>query len=194
MSFFRKIFTSFFFIFCVSMLNAQTEFGETTKSRIFLGGDFRIAASTYGSLLDLNPFVGYNLNEYLSVAAGPSYIFYSERSPGQVKSFRTSFYGGRTFLRVRPFPERLPSIYFQGETQFINSLIFRYDPVLMTDIRERVWNPYVMAGIGFRQQASDNAFFTFTILFNFLEEDGSVFSYLNGSPLSYRIGFMLGLF
>lgn len=189
----RFIYIIFPFLLCGSHSEAQTEFGETPRSRIFFGGDFRLAVTSFGSILDLNPFAGYNLNQYISVSAGPSYIFYSERTPGMSQSYRTSFYGGRTFIRIRPFPERLPSIYFQGETQLINSILYSYNSNFEI-VKDRVWNPYVLGGIGFRQQASENAFFTFTLLFNFLKEDGSEYSYLNGNPLSYRVGFIIGMF
>lgn len=171
---------------------AQTEYGETTKSRLFFGGDFRVTASTMGSLIDLGPIAGYNINPYLSVAAGPSYLFYSERiAPG--KSFRLNFYGGRMLLRLRPLPERLPGLFLQAEGQMINSATYLYDPNTMADIVKRSWAPYALAGIGFRQPAGENSFFTIALLFNF-REDASVYSLLNGSPLTYKVGYIFGLF
>ena len=179
-------------LFIAQMMSAQTEYGETTKSRLFFGSDFRITASTFGSLIDLGPIAGYNINPYLAVAAGPSYLFYSERiAPGN--SLRLNFFGGRVLLRVRPFPERLPGIFLQAETQMINRVKYEYNPVTFLEERKRVWGNYPMAGIGFRQAAGENSYFTIALLFN-MRDDGSAYSVLNGSPLTYKVGYIIGLF
>jgi hypothetical protein len=173
-------------------VSAQTEYGESLKSRMFFGGDFRLTASTFASLIDIGPIAGYNLNPYLSVAAGPSYLFYSERiAPGN--SFRLNFYGGRILTRLRPFPERLPGLFLQAEAQMISSVMLQFNPNTMEDERIRVWNPYYMAGIGFRQPAGENSFFTVALLVNF-REDATAYSVLNGSPLTYKVGYIFGLF
>ena len=96
-------------------------------------------------------------------------------------------------LRARPFPERLPGLFFQAEGQMVNNVIFQYDPLTNTESMKRIWGAFPMAGIGFRQAAGENAFFTIALLINF-KEDASAYSRLNGSPLTYKVGYIIGLF
>jgi hypothetical protein len=168
----------------LQQINAQTEFGETPKSKIFVGSTFRLGISNFGSLIELSPYVGYNINSYLAAGVGPSYTFNSVRNFGQ--TFRTHLYGSRGFLRILPAPERLPGLFVAAEIETINNKPF-------IDLSTRRWTPAYLVGAGFRQKTGNNSYFTVSLLFN-LADDGTYESTIYGGPLVYRVGYMFGLY
>ncbi len=170
---------------------AQTEFGETPKSKIFIGSTFRLGISNLGSLIELSPYVGYNINSYFSAGLGPSYTFYSERFNGQ--SVRFHFFGARGFLRVLPAPERLPGLFLAAELENINNETIIYDPNTFQFDQARRWTPAYLVGAGFRQKTGNNSYFTISLLYN-LADDGTAESTIYGGPLVYRVGYMFGLY
>jgi hypothetical protein len=178
-------------ILCGKTVKGQTEFGETPKSKIFIGSTFRLGISNFGSLIELSPYVGYNLNRYFSAGVGPSYTFYSERYLGQ--SYRTHYYGVRGFIRILPAPERLPGLFLASEIETISNEYFYQDPINFDVIKGRRWTPAYLVGAGFRQKTGNNSYFTVSILYN-LADNGSLESTIYGGPLVYRVGFMFGLY
>jgi len=174
-------------IFSVSSLKSQTEYGETFKSRIYVGSTFALNLGSYTSL-DISPMAGYNFNRYLSAGVGFSYIFYSIRYPSF--SQRASFYGTRVFGRAVPFPDALPGLFVHTEAESINNE--QYTQVSNAVVLKRVWTPAYFLGAGFRQKVGNNSYFTISLLFN-LADDGikpTVYSNI----IVYRIGFIVGLF
>jgi hypothetical protein len=167
---------------------AQTEFGETIKSRIYVGGNFGLGFGTFTNI-DISPMAGYNLNKYLSAGLGASWMFYSYRFAGV--SERASFYGGRAFGRLVPLPETFPSIFLHGEYETINNERWVENALGAFEFK-RTWTPAIHLGGGFRQMAGENSFFTFTVLWNLLD-DGTQASSIYGGPLNYRVGFIIGL-
>ena len=171
-------------IICLFSVNlkAQTDYGETVKSRLYVGGTFGLSIGT-SSNIDLSPMVGYNINRHLSGGVGMTYMFYSYRNGSE--SIRGNFYGGRIFTRILPLPDLLPGIFLHGELESINNDINPLPP--------RVWTPAVLVGAGFRQQAGTNSYFTVSVLYNALD-DGTIESTIYGGPLIYRVGFIFGLY
>lgn len=167
-------------------LRAQTEFGETFKSRIFLGGDFSISFGTY-SLIDLSPLVGYNVNRFVSAGVGGTYKFMAV--PGN----RQNYYGGRAFARLRPLPEYLPGVFLHGEWETVNHDYWMAPDQYSSPVLTRKWTPAILGGIGLRSQMGTNSYFTLCILFNFLD-DGTVGSSIYSGPILPRVGFIYGLY
>lgn len=170
-------------------IHAQTEYGETFKSRLYAGGNFGLGFGTFTSI-DISPLVGYNINRYFSAGVGASYMFYSYRiNPNE--SERASFYGFRTFGRIVPLPDILPNIFLHGELESINNERWVENVFGAYEFR-RTWTPAIPVGVGFRQMAGENSFFNVTILWNLLD-DGTQASSIYGGPLIYRVGFIFGL-
>jgi hypothetical protein len=181
------------FILCLSFqpnINAQTNYGEDFKSRLYVGGTFGLGIGTVTNI-DLSPMVGYNFNDYLSGGVGATYMFYSYNQPGQ--DVRTSFYGGRLFLRSVPLPETLPGLYLHAEIENINNLRYIANPITGLYNLRRAWTPAILIGPGFRQQAGANSYFTIGLYFNVLDNGTAESSIYNG-PIIYRIGFIFGLY
>jgi hypothetical protein len=171
-------------------LNAQTDYGETLKSRLYVGGTFGLSIGSI-SYIDLSPMVGYNINRYLSGGVGMTYMFYSERNGSE--SIRRNFYGGRIFTRILPLPDLLPGIFLHGELESINNERYIKKNNSTNPELARAWTPAVLVGAGFRQQAGTNSYFTVSVLYNTLD-DGTEESTFYDGPLIYRVGFILGLY
>lgn len=175
-------------ILCGLQLHAQTQYGETHRSRIYTGGNFGLGFGTF-TQIDLSPLVGYNFTPVLSAGLGTTWMYYSYRY-GNV-SERASFYGGRVFTRLVPLPEIMPAIFLHAEFETINNERWIENDLGMFELK-RTWTPAVHIGPGFRQQAGENSYFTFTVLWNLLD-DGTSQSTIYGGPLNYRVGFIFGL-
>jgi long-subunit fatty acid transport protein len=170
--------------------NAQTNYGEDFKSRLYVGGTFGLGLGTVTNI-DLSPMIGYNINDYFSGGVGMTYMFYSYNQPGQ--DVRTSFYGGRLFLRAVPLPQTLPGLYLHAEIENINNERYIADPVSGFYNLQRAWTPGILVGPGFRQQAGSNSYFTIGLYYNLLD-DGTAESSIYNGPIVYRIGFIFGLY
>ncbi len=170
-------------------LNAQTEYGETFASRLYLGGNFGLGFGTFTSI-DVSPLVGYNFNRVFSAGVGVTYMYYSYRFGNE--SERASFYGGRVFARAVPLPEVLPSVFLHGEYESMNNERWVEEKPNQF-IFKRTWTPAVPVGLGIRQNAGENSYFTFTVLWN-LFDDGTQASSIYGGPLIYRVGMIFGLY
>ncbi len=179
-------------IICLFSVNleAQTDYGETLKSRLYVGGTFGLGFGTYTNI-DLSPMVGYNFNRHLSGGVGMTYMFYSYRNGSQ--SIRGNFYGGRIFTRILPLPDQLPGIFIHGEFESINNERYITKNPYTNPELARAWTPAVLVGAGFRQQAGTNSYFTVSVLYNTLDE-GTPESTIYGGPLIYRVGFIFGLY
>jgi hypothetical protein len=172
-----------------STLSGQTEYGETFASRLYFGGNFGLGFGTFTSI-DISPLVGYNFNRVFSAGIGGTYMYYQYRFGND--SERASFYGARVFARAVPLPEILPNIFLHGEYESINNERWVEGPI-GNFVFKRTWTPALPLGLGLRQQAGENSFFTVMVLWNMLD-DGTQASSIYGGPLIYRVGLIVGLY
>lgn len=179
-----------FFISVCYCANSQTEYGETLKSRLYVGGTFGLGIGTVTNI-DISPMVGFNINRHFSAGLGTTYMFYSYRY-GSI-NYSSHFYGGRVFGRIVPLPDQLPSIFLHGEYETINNEREIQEDFNSPYILKRTWTPALLIGAGFKQQAGNNSFFTATILYNAID-DGTSANTIYGGPLVYRVGFIFGLY
>ena len=169
---------------------AQTEYGETIKSKLFVGSTFSLGFGTYTNV-DISPMIGYNINRYFSAGLGATYMFYSYNNGAE--RIQGNFYGGRIFSRIMPLPDLLPGIFLHGEMESINNERYIAINPNTFPVLTRTWTPAVLVGAGFRQKAGNNSYFTVSILYN-LSDDGTSASTIYNGPLIYRVGFILGLY
>ncbi len=184
-------FTLIICLFCsVGKINSQTEFGESFKSHLYVGGTFGLGFGTYTNI-DLSPLVGYNINRHFSAGVGMTYMYYAYRYGNE--SVRGNFYGGRLFTRILPLPDQLPGLFLHGEYESINNERYIQKDPSSPYVLARAWTPAILIGAGFRQQAGANSYFTVSILYN-LKDTGTASSTIYGGPLIYRVGFVFGLY
>ena len=170
--------------------HSQTDYGDTFKSHLYVGGTFGLGFGT-NTNIDVSPLVGYNINRHFSAGLGMTYMFYAYRMG--TESYRGHFYGGRVFTRILPLPDQLPGLFLHAELESINNERYIQKYVNSPFVLDRVWTPALLVGAGFKQQAGNNSYFTISILYNVLG-DGTITSSIYGGPLIPRIGFIYGLY
>jgi len=173
-----------------SSLSGQTEYGETLKSRLYLGGTFSLQFGTITNF-DVSPMIGYNINRYFSAGVGATYMFYSYRD--QFQSYKSHFYGGRVFGRIVPLPQFLPGFFLHTEYETINNERYAQETPNSPYVLTRVWTPAFLAGIGFRQKAGENSYFTINLLYN-ISDDGTYQGTIYQNVIIPRIGFIYGFY
>ena len=170
---------------------AQTNYGETFKSHIYVGSNFALNLGQATSI-DISPLAGYNFNRYFSAGIGATYIFTSIRfTPAY--TLRSHYFGGRVFGRVLPLPDHLPGLFIHAEAESISNVQVVENPVTFELSEKRVFTPAYLVGLGYRQQAGENSYFTITLLYN-LADDGTYGSTIYGNVILYRLGFIIGLY
>jgi hypothetical protein len=178
--------------FIISLLMAwstcafsQTMFGDTFKSKIYVGGNFGLNFGTI-SMLELSPMAGFNFTERLSAGLGFSYIYFSDNrfSP----SLRFNMLGGRTFARFLISDQ----FFFHAEYERMSFKDMVFLPGASTSVLKRVWVPAIPIGLGYRSQVGANSFFTINLLYDVLSKDNVNTLYPGG--LLYRMGFIIGLY
>ena len=180
-----------FFTFLYSLnTQAQTEYGETLKSKLYLGATFGLGFGTYTNI-DVSPMIGYNINRHFSAGLGMTYMYYSYRYGNE--RIQGNFYGGRIFTRILPLPDLMPGIFLHGELESINNERYITVNPALNPVLARVWTPALLVGAGFRQKAGNNSYFTVSLLYN-TSYNGTAESSIYSGPLIYRVGFILGLY
>lgn len=173
-------------LLCLSMnLYGQTYFGDTFKSRVYVGGNFGLNFGTI-TMLDVSPMGGFNLTERLSAGVGLSYIYFSDNR--FVPSLRFNMLGGRTFARFLIADQFF--LHAEYERMSYKDLVF--EPGSTVGVMKRVWVPAIPVGIGYRSQIGANSFFTINLLYDVLSRDNVNTLYPGG--LLYRMGFIIGLY
>lgn len=163
----------------------QTFFGDTFKSRVYVGGNFGLNFGTI-TMLELSPMAGFNFTERLSAGVGLSYIYFSDNR--FVPSLRFNMLGGRTFARFLIADQFF--LHAEYERMSYKDLVF--EPGSTVGVMKRVWVPAIPVGIGYRSQVGANSFFTINLLYDVLSRDNVNTLYPGG--LLYRMGFIIGLY
>lgn len=185
----RKYFLlMFLFVFAAIHMEAQNNRPMKTKSpkpkiawkdSLYYGGNVGLQLSSYGSLVDLSPNIGYKFNKYASVGVQAIFTNISIRSNNYI--YKYMFYGGGAFVRLKP----LPYLFLQAE----------YDVLNVPDNFSFVGNKRTIAdvylgGIGLRNQLGPNSCYYALLMYEFIPTPNSPYTYGPfGSPLVYRAGF-----
>ncbi|MFN8230966.1 MAG: hypothetical protein U0V03_08605 [Bacteroidia bacterium] len=148
------------------------------KKKFFFGGMITPVFSSYAFYVAGNPHVGYRVSEKLSVAAGATGIYTSQRIGGIV--YRQGVYGPFAYSRYFLTPN------FFGQVQY--ELLSQQNYLNINSPYKRVWQPYGFFGGGYMQKFGDRSGVVFSILYNVYANQNSVYS----NPL-VQIGFNFGL-
>ncbi len=156
-------------------LYAQNEVYKKDK-RTFIGGNLGLQFGTI-TILDISPYIGYELTNYLSMGAGFTYQYFRD-GRGENK-YSSSMYGGRLFSSVKIIPE----IFAYAEYEILNLEIPNSSG---NEIRKNVSS--VLVGGGYRQMIGPKMYSDIMILWNLTESDDSPYT----NPI-YRVGITIGL-
>lgn len=137
---------------------------KETKTRlnwdkISIGGNLALYSSTRYSFVDISPIIGYRVDKWLLVGAGPVYTYYSE-TYGSLK-YKFDMYGFRTMVRIH-FIENL---FFQTGWDKLNRSIYELGNN-NTLQEKRIWVDNVWIGGGVNYHLGGNAYMFTNVLFN----------------------------
>ena len=152
--------------------NRSEQLFEDFKNRIFFGGNVGAQFGNY-TFVDLSPLVGYRITEDFSAGIGVTYNFLQFRS-GNTR-YKTDIYGGRVFARYFVWE----NLFLHGEYEVLNG---QWD---YSSDRFNIEN--ILGGGGYRQMLSDRAAMTLLVLWNFKQNNYSLYS----NPI-IRAGFTFG--
>lgn len=154
------------------------------RERIFFGGS---ASVTVGSVtnIEISPLIGLRVLPPLSIAAGPTYIYYSDPYG------KTNILGGRTYLQmmvIRDLNNLIPlgihmGIFFHAEDEFL-SLDSEYWKNITTEPDRFMVNTALIGG-GIAQPMGGRASFQIMVLWALTNSEFGLYS----NP-EIRIGFV----
>lgn len=122
-----------------------------------VGGDLSLDFGTITYIV-LAPLFSYHLENFAMIGIGPYYQYYSEQDP--FPNYSASIYGGRVVAMLF-LPAPASKIYVQGEYDILD-VPDAYSP--LNNARTSIGIPLV--GMGYRQQAGNKIYTTFSILFD----------------------------
>lgn len=142
------------------------------KDRIWFGGGIGLNFGTV-TAIQLDPLVGYHLDEArkVSVGLGPSYWYFRDGrfSP----AIEQNAYGYRLFSRYRVIPQA----YLHAEFLHLNAERF----LRFEQEAQRIWVPHLLVGAGYVQPLGSGSSIYFQLLFEVLQDPNSV--YLGQGPI-----------
>ena len=149
---------------------------DSFKERLYVGGNVGASFGTT-TYINIQPLVGYKINEKLSVGVGFTYNYYSQSYLGS--RYISTVYGTNTFARYMI----LDNLFAQ----------VGWDKLSVPDYRgitpdSRRWVDNILIGGGYRQPFSDKGAFIAAIFYNV--NQGPYSPYQN--PI-IQIGFNIGL-
>ena len=158
------------------------------KDRLYTGGDLGLSLGNL-TFVNVNPILGYMLDEQLSAGFGLKYIYYRERYPEYNWEYSNSMYGGSLFARYLIGE----SFIAHAELETMNAEV---RPFLSTTLT-RKWVPVGFLGAGYRQGIG-NTYAQILVLYDAINDRDSPYrsEYLFGNsnlPIIIRGGIVLSL-
>lgn len=159
---------------------------EFNADGVFVGMNFSLSIGNF-LFLELSPYGGYWLNDYIAAGIGGTYI-YSASLLGTSNVATDHIYGGRLFVNIRPFPELggMAGVYLHLEGEYLN----RQDGFTSTNRPRRSFIPAANLGIGYNTAFGKGFGFTTELLINALwfgQVAQGILPVYN-TPWQYRIG------
>ncbi|HTL09865.1 MAG TPA: hypothetical protein VL307_16440 [Chitinophagaceae bacterium] len=89
------------------------------KSKLFIGGNFGLSFSSYYTLINVSPQLGYRFNDYLAAGAGVNFIYSSQKNYVNNTDYSRTNYGV-TGLNIfgRVYPIRQILLQLQPEMNY----------------------------------------------------------------------------
>lgn len=131
------------------------------KDRLWFGGGVNVSFGTVSNL-GASPMVGYKIDQKGKWSAGLmiNYNYFSDSR--YTPRYETSTYGGSLFTRYRV----IPPLYLHAE--YNQQSYELYSP--LGDTGRREWVPFLLLGGGYAQPMGGNAFLTFQVLWDVIQD------------------------
>jgi hypothetical protein len=190
----KKLIILLFAIAAISQYSmAQDEREESPKgfdkSKLFFGGNFGLSFSSYSTLVNVSPQIGYRFNKYLAAGGGPNFIYYSQKYVGISGNdlYRENFgYAGlNIFGRVYPIEQVF--LQLQPEANYSWGKIKFYDGSKDEKLDGKIV-PSLLAGAGGAIPAGSGAFIIM-VQYDLLQQQRSPYGNRAFFSFGYNIGF-----
>ena len=162
----------------VEKISSSQKKNGNSNGHFFFGGGLGGGYSTYSSYIQITPIIGYSVSPKFQLGTRLTYMHQWYKDYGNVK-YNYNIYGGSLFLRYL----FLKFLYAQAEYEILS-----VPDYYSTDQNANRTVNSLFAGLGFMQPVGGKAFFTVSVLYNFLEDQYSPYT----NPL-VRVGFGVGL-
>ena len=162
----------------VEKISSSQKKNGNSNGHFFFGGGLGGGYSTYSSYIQITPIIGYSVSPKFQLGTRLTYMHQWYKDYGNVK-YNYNIYGGSLFLRYL----FLKFLYAQAEYEILS-----VPDYYATDQNANRTVNSLFAGLGLMQPVGGKAFFTVSVLYNFLEDQYSPYT----NPL-VRVGFGVGL-
>lgn len=150
----KKLVIILVLVIAVYSSNAQ---GTELGGYMFSGGSLGLRFGTLTNI-EVAPVLGYHINDFLSVGFGVQYQYYNSKY--YYPALEMNIYGGRAFFRVHP----VSFIFLQGEYELLTYKTSVFSP---TGDIENILSENALAGIGYRDNLSENVSYYMMLMYNF---------------------------
>lgn len=152
---------------------------DSERERIYIGGDFGLMFSSWGSLINISPMGGYKLTQGLMGGVGLTYQYTSSFDfLGQ--RYSNNMVGGRVFLRQDLFN----FLFINAEYETYYTKVF--DWISLKEKNRAI--PVANAGIGFKRQLSERSYYQILFQWDFIEDRFTPLYVYPWSPISVKLG------
>jgi hypothetical protein len=160
------------------------------KSKLFFGGNFGLSFSSYYTLINVSPQIGYRFNRYFAAGGGPTFLYTSQKtvSFSGADLYRDNFgYAGlNIFGRVYPIEQAF--LQLQPEMNYSWGKEKYYDGT--PDYKfENKFVPSLLAGAGGAIPAGGNGAFIIMVQYDLMQQDRSPYGKRAFFSFGYNIGF-----
>ncbi len=160
------------------------------KSKLFFGGNFGLSFSTYYSLINISPQVGYRFNQYFAAGAGVNFIYSSQKyvdfNGSDLYRYNYGVTGLNIFGRVYPIQQILLQI--QPEMNYTWGKVKYYQTNTSQKLSPK-FVPSLLAGAGGVIPAGGSGSFIVMVQYDLLQQDRSPYGNHAFFSFGYNIGF-----
>ena len=161
------------------------------KSRLFIGGNFGLSFSSYYTLINVSPQLGYHFNRWLAAGAGVNFIYSSQKSyynnGADYSKTNYGVTGINIFGRVYPIQQILLQLqpelnYTWGKEKFYDGITpdYKFSGKLV---------PSLLAGAGGAIPTGGSGAFIIMIQYDLLQNARSPYDNRPFYSFGYNIGF-----
>lgn len=161
------------------------------KSRLFVGGNLGLNFSSYYTLINVSPQLGYRFNDYLAAGAGVNFIYSSQkdyRVDGSDYS-RTNYGVAGLNIFGRVYPIQQVFLQLQPEMNYTWGRRKFYDGVTPPYTYTGQITPSLLAGAGGALSTGGNGAFIIMIQYDLLQSNRTPY----GSRPFFSFGYNIGL-
>lgn len=160
------------------------------KSKLFFGGNFGLSFSTYYSLINVSPQVGYRFNQYLAAGAGVNFIYSSQKYVDFNGSALYRYNYGVTGLNIfgRVYPIQQLFVQLQPEMNYTWGKVKYYQSNTSQKLSPELVSS-LLAGAGGVIPAGGRGAFIIMLQYDLLQQNRSPYGNHAFFSFGYNVGF-----